>query len=66
MARNKHVFRKTLGCWWPCEERVLITMLEDQLPFHFIAVVLGRDRTAVYAKINNMKKNGDSRLEQAA
>ncbi|NNP73898.1 hypothetical protein A7P53_15035 [Acinetobacter defluvii] len=60
--KNK-ILRNTRGGWWPCEERVLISMLEDNYPVHFIAEVLQRERMGVHAKIavlqrQKVKKEG--------
>ena len=63
--KNKS-FRITRGGWWPCEEKVLISMLEDKYPVHFIAEVLGRDRLGVHAKIAVMERQEARRLEKAA
>lgn len=51
-------FAITRGGWWPCEEKVLISMLEDHYPVHRIAEVLQRDRMGVHAKIKIMKRQG--------
>ena len=56
MARAK--MRLTRGGWWPCEERVLRTMLEDQHPVYFIAEVLNRERMGVHSKIKTMQRLG--------
>ena len=48
--------RLSRGGWWPCEERVLVSMLEDNHPVHFIAEVLQRDRMGVHAKIKIMER----------
>ncbi|MFH7805656.1 hypothetical protein [Acinetobacter sp. BSP-53] len=48
---KRKVFKVVRGGWWPCEERVLSSLLKDNYPLHFIADVLGRDCRAVYAKI---------------
>lgn len=55
---SKKRFAITRGCWWPCEEVVLVSMLEDNYPVHRIAEVLHRDRMGVHSKINSMKRNG--------
>lgn len=57
---KKHIFKIVRGGWWPCEERVLLSLLQDKYPLNFIAEVLGRDCRAVYAKvalINRQKAN---------
>lgn len=61
--KNKS-FRITRGGWWPCEEKVLLSMLEDRYPVHFIAEVLGRDRLGVHAKIAVMERQEARRLEK--
>lgn len=61
--KNKS-FRITRGGWWPCEEKVLISMLKDKYPVHFIAEVLGRDRLGVHAKIAVMERQGARRFEK--
>ena len=48
----------TRGGWWPCEERVLLSMLKDNYPVHRIAAVLHRDRMGVHGKITVMKRQG--------
>lgn len=48
----------TSGCWWPCEERVLISMLQEHIPVKNIAKVLFRDRMSVHAKIKVFKRSG--------
>jgi len=63
--KNKS-FRITRGGWWPCEEKVLNSMLEDKYPVHFIAEVLGRDRLGVHAKIALMERQEARKLEDAA
>lgn len=63
---KKQTFKKAVGGWWPCEERVLTSMLEDNYPVHFIADVLGRDRMGVHAKIAVMQRNENKQMEQAA
>ncbi|MDQ8995154.1 hypothetical protein RFH54_04225 [Acinetobacter soli] len=55
---KKSNFAITRGGWWPCEEKVLLSMLEDHYPVHRIAEVLQRDRMGVHAKINVMKRQG--------
>ncbi len=57
MAKNSK-FAITRGGWWPCEEKVLLSMLKDHYPVHRIAEVLQRDRMGVHAKINVMKRQG--------
>lgn len=57
-------FKIARGGWWPCEEKVLISMLEDKYPVHFIAEVLGRDRLGVHAKIALMERQEARRLEK--
>lgn len=59
-------FKISRGGWWPCEEKVLLSMLEDKYPVHFIAEVLGRDRLGVHAKIAVMERQEARRLEKAA
>ena len=63
--KNNH-FKIARGGWWPCEERVLTSMLEDNYPVHFIADVLGRDRMGVHMKIKVMQRNENKQMEQAA
>mgnify|MGYP003693216503 FL=1 len=63
---KKQIFKKAVGGWWPCEEKVLISMLEDKYPVHFIAEVLGRDRMGVHTKISVMQRNENKKMEQAA
>ena len=62
---KKQTFKKAVGGWWPCEEKVLISMLEDKYPVHLIAEVLGRDRMGVHAKIAVMQRNENKQMEQA-
>jgi hypothetical protein len=66
MAHNHHVFKMAVGGWWPCEERVLVSLLAENYPLRKIAHILGRDRTAVYAKIAVMQRQQQKRMEQAA
>lgn len=63
--KNNH-FKIARGGWWPCEEKVLISMLKDKYPVHFIAQVLGRDRLGVHAKIAVMERQEARKLEDAA
>lgn len=63
---KRQIFRIVRGGWWPCEERVLISLLQDKYPLNFIAEVLGRDCRAVYAKIAVMQRQETKRMEQAA
>ncbi|EMI9071719.1 MULTISPECIES: hypothetical protein [Acinetobacter] len=60
MNRNKNL---TYGHWWECEVNVLITMLEDKRPVHFIAEVLTRDYHGVKTKIDVLLRNGRIPLE---
>lgn len=60
MNRNNSL---TYGHWWKCEENVLITMLEDKRPVHFIAEVLTRDYHGVKTKIDVLLRNGRIPLE---
>ncbi|HCE0841735.1 hypothetical protein [Acinetobacter baumannii] len=55
MNRNNNL---TYGQWWKCEENVLITMLEDKKPVHYIAEVLTRDYHGVRTKIEVLLRNG--------
>ncbi|HBJ3896898.1 hypothetical protein Q4029_09535 [Acinetobacter baumannii] len=55
MNRNNNL---TYGQWWKCEENVLITMLEDKKPVHYIAEVLTRDYHGVCTKIEVLLRNG--------
>ena len=48
--------RISRGGWWPCEEKVLVSMLKDNYPVNFIAEVLQRDRMGVHAKIAVMQR----------
>ena len=48
--------RISRGGWWPCEERVLVSMLKDNYSVKFIAEVLQRDRMGVHAKIAVMQR----------
>ena len=63
---KKQIFKKAVGGWWPCEEKVLISMLKDNYPVNFIADVLGRDRMGVHMKIKVMQRNENKKMEQAA
>ncbi|MBK0062590.1 hypothetical protein IAE20_02830 [Acinetobacter sp. S54] len=51
-------FAITRGGWWPCEEKVLLSMLQDNYPVHQIADVLQRERMGVHTKIKILKKQG--------
>ncbi|MDX8255231.1 hypothetical protein [Acinetobacter pittii] len=55
MNRNNNL---TYGQWWECEENVLITMIEDSKPVHYIAEVLTRDYQGVRKKIEILLRNG--------
>lgn len=48
---------KQRGCWWPCEENVLVSMITENYRMPFIADVLNRDIRSVYAKIIILEKN---------
>lgn len=55
MNKNNNL---TFGQWWKCEENVLISMLEDKKPLHYIADVLTRDYHGVRKKIEVLLRNG--------
>lgn len=63
---KRQVFKKAVGGWWPCEVRVLLSMLEDNYPVHFIAEVLGRDRMGVHAKIAIIQRQAEKKVGAAA
>lgn len=61
MSKKIKPFRQTRGGWWPCEEQVLISMLQDHYPVKFIAEVLNRERMGVHAKIAVMQRQEEKR-----
>lgn len=48
----------TYGGWWPCEERAMLSMLEDGYNTKKIALVLSRTMNAVYHKYYEMREKG--------
>ena len=46
----------TYGGWWPCEERVLYSMIDDGYTYDRMAEVLDRSYHSVAIKVHRNKK----------
>lgn len=56
---NRHY--TTSGGWWPCEERVLMTMIEDGYSYWRMAEILDRNYYAIYYKVKRIKEQRKER-----